>query len=118
MFRLHLESLVVALSLSLLFDFYISWLLHLRYGKQFGASFIISGIVTFSLPCFLAVGLPVYLILSVQAAPVLTLVLLTPLFMAYLVAGFLLKRRILNKTFTKPKIGDAAKTEPSHSLPE
>lgn len=119
MFRLHLESLAVALSFSLLFDLYISWLLHLRYGKQFGISFILSGIVAFSMPSVLVVGFPVYLILAIQLAPVLTLILLTPLFIAYLVAGFWLKRRILSKTFAKPKVSDApAKTEPSHSLPE
>lgn len=122
MFRLDLESLAVALSLSLLFDLYISWLLHLRYGKQFGISFILSGIMAFSMPCFLVVGIPVYLILAAQASPALTLILLTPLFVAYLVAGLWLKRKILNKIFTPPAPQDStaktAKTEPLRNLPE
>lgn len=119
MFRLHPESLAVAISLSLLFCFYISWLLHLRYGKQFGISFVISGIAAFLMPCFLVVGIPVYLILAAQVNPALTLGLLTPLFIAYIVAGIWLKRKILNKIFTKPETSSAPiKTEPLHNLPE
>lgn len=108
MFQLHWESFFTALLLSLAYDFYVTQLLHRRYDRQFGVSFMASGIVAFSMPCFLIIGLPVYFILAAKAPPAFSIALLTPLFLAYGVAAFWLKRKILNKVFTK--------TEPSHNL--
>lgn len=110
MFRLHLESFYIAMTLSFFYDLYIARLLHRRYDRQFGVSFVLSGLVAFSLPCFFVVGVPVYFILAAQAHPALTLILLTPLFVAYIVGGIWLRHKVLNKIFSK--------TEPSHSSPE
>ena len=109
MFHIHWESLTTALFLSIAYAFYVTHLLHRRYDRQFGWGFMASGIVAFLMPCFLVIGIPVYFILAAQAPPVFTIALLTPLFLAYGVAAFWLKRKLLSKIFPK--------TEPSHNLP-
>ena len=63
-FHWHLPYLAVAILAAGAFDFYCSRLLHARYGKQFGAGFVGAGLVSFSLPALLIIGVPVYLILA------------------------------------------------------
>ncbi len=101
MFTLDVEALLVAGGIAFLFDFYVTWLLHLRYSRQFGVSFVLSGLVAFSLPCFIGVGFPVYCVLAAPVAPMLRLGLLTLLFVLLLLAGLRLKRKILSKIFPK-----------------
>lgn len=96
-------ALVIAGAVAFAYDFLISWLLHLRYSRQFGWSFVASGLVSFSLPCVSLIGVPLYLILDAGFDPVIKGVLL--LFQAALLlfVGYLLKRKILNKIFPAKK---------------
>ncbi len=99
----NLSALIFSAAVTLLVDYYITTLLHRRYDRQFGWSFIASGLVAFSMPLLLVIGLPTYLISavlpvhwSVKAACLM--VLLVPLILALM----LLKAKILSKFFPAP----------------
>ncbi|MEZ0372162.1 MAG: hypothetical protein ACAI44_23990, partial [Candidatus Sericytochromatia bacterium] len=58
------SSLALAALASLLFAIYLSRLLHQRYASQFGWGFVLSGLVSLSLPAIAVIGVPVYLLLE------------------------------------------------------
>jgi len=105
MFTIHWDTnaLIFSAAVTLLVDYYITSLLHRRYDRQFGWSFIVSGLVTFSMPLVILIGLPVYVITgilpvhwTVKAAALMVL------FVPLVIALLLLKSRVLSKIFPDP----------------
>lgn len=95
-----LSALIFSVAVTFFVNYYITSLLHRRYDCQFGWSFIVSGLVAFSLPLLTLIGIPTYLISAVlpvhwgvKAACLLAL--LVPLLLALM----LLKAKILSKIF-------------------
>ncbi|MBF2053611.1 MAG: hypothetical protein IGS03_09130 [Candidatus Sericytochromatia bacterium] len=114
--RWNATALVIAGTVAFAYDFFISWLLHLRYSRQFGWSFVASGLVSFSLPCVSLIGVPLYLILDAGFDVVIKGVLLLFQAVLLLVVGYLLKRKILSKIFpAKKPPSDSAVTSPPAS---
>lgn len=105
MFDIHIDatSLLIAGGVALFYDFCVSWLLHLRYDRQFGWSFVASGLVTFSLPSLLLVGLPHYLVLSAPLALPLKMAFLFAFQIVFLRLLMRLQARILSKIFKDPR---------------
>ncbi|PKL80268.1 MAG: hypothetical protein CVV27_00635 [Candidatus Melainabacteria bacterium HGW-Melainabacteria-1] len=109
-------NLALAAGAALLCEFWITWLLHLRYDRQFGWSFIISGLVTFSLPAFSSIGVTVYLILESGMELLDQLLMLTALALCCLWSGWRLKQRLLGRIFyqksgSKGQLSDSAAAE-------
>jgi len=103
-FDIHWNATYLCLAAGVAFvcDFFLTWLLHLRYDRQFGWSFVASGLVAFSLPMLILVGLPVYLVLisALPLAAKIAVLALLGLVLARL--GSKLARRLLSKIFYRP----------------
>lgn len=106
MFSLHWNPthLILAALAALLFDLYCSWLLHLRYGRQFGPGFIGSGFLTFSLPALAIIGVPVFLILASGLEPGDQGLMLGAMALCCAWTGWRLRHRLLSKVFTSEDV--------------
>lgn len=99
-----LPFLSIAALAALAFDLYCSRLLHLRYGEQFGAGFVWAGLVSFSLPSLVMIGVPAYLILASGLDWTDRLLMLAGLGLCCLWTGWRLRRRVLNRIFTRDDV--------------
>lgn len=101
-------SLALAGLIALSFDAYLAHILHCRYDQQFGWSFVLSGLVTFSLPSLIVVGLPLYLVLASPAALLPRSLALAALMFLYVRWTLRLRKRILSKIFPRPTADSAS----------
>ncbi|MEZ0370052.1 MAG: hypothetical protein ACAI44_13275, partial [Candidatus Sericytochromatia bacterium] len=83
---------------------YLSRLLHQRYASQFGWGFVLSGLVSLSLPAIAVIGVPVYLLLESGLALTDRLLMLAGFALCCLWTGWRLKHRLLNRVFTSEQL--------------
>lgn len=104
-FSWHPPYLIAAILAALAFDLYCSRLLHARYGNQF-KGFVGAGLVTFSLPAVILIGVPVYLILASGLELGDRLMMLGAMLLCCLWAGWRLRHRLLSRIFTRQDVED------------
>lgn len=105
MFKIYWDPTALALSVSATLGvaYYVTALLHRRYDRQFGWSFMLSGVIAFLLPLGTIIGLPVYAVSGLL--PVhwsVKLALLAVLSVPVLLVLMILKARLLSKIFPAP----------------
>lgn len=94
-------SLSLALLVSGLFALKVSHLLHLRYDRQFGAGFLLTGLVALAPPALASIGVSVYLIAESGLSLLDRSLMLSLLLVCLLWVLWRLKHRLLKKIFAK-----------------
>lgn len=104
MFDIHINAVSLALAslAAFLCDDFVTRLLHRRYDRQYGWTFVLSGWVTFSLPALSLIGVPVYLLLEMPLPWVLKAFFLLAFTGVLFVLGGWLQRRLLSRIFKAP----------------
>lgn len=92
-------SLTLAGLASLFFAFVLSYLLHLRYDKQFGWSFLLIGLLSIGPPVVCVLGVVLYLILESGLDLIDRALLLGALIASCSWTLWRLKKRMLSKIF-------------------